>query len=1844
MKKTYCSFSCLFLSFLLTLNAESIVGGGTPTSSTLTYNLDACDAFVLAGTIRDYSEFIGESVNDPSCSQLSAISTIYRDNPDVNTHSCTPGVNDSKAMCVNSVEACTYQPESDKAIKFDIMVTPGPSGTGNISSLSFFEQAPTNYNWISGPIGLNNYPTKYGIRVFKNGAEIYQSSNIATTNDWTLQEFDFSTLPDFTVDAPSIFSFELLAYCVVGINSNVTAWDIDEVVVTSTCPGDDLNGGLLTLEDGTTNISICANDGISDVFDVILTDANGSGSTWIITDDAGEIIGLPLSPPFDLEGAGAGVCYLWHITSEGILTGVDLGNNVASIVGCYALSNAIVVDRNMTSGSTISLVNGATSLEVCAGDGISDAFDVILSGSSSINNNWVITDTLGNILDLPLSSPFDLEGAGAGVCLIWNISYDSPITGLATGLNVSGISGCYGLSNAITVTRYSATAGTISSNGLTELEICAGDGLADFIDVQVTGNVGASQQWIITDADGHITNLSSFPPFNLESAISGTCYIQHLSYEGPISGLAFGNRLSEISGCFGLSNPITVNKIRTTGGILSYNNMTFLQICSDDPFLTDFTPTLFGNVGNNLTWLLTDEFGVVIEFIAGPPFDLSSYTGNRYRIYALSYNDIDPGITVGQNVEILAANCAGLSNPIVLSKEILEGGTISSLTGDEINICVGGPTTPDMDIALSGNVGSSSGWIVTDTTGNIVALPGPPPFSINTFGLTNCLIYHISYEFSFVDLFLDNNISNFTGCYDLSNPISVNKQSALGGVISVDNNMSHIDICNNNNPIIDVSLINNVGDNQVWVLTDTSGMILDFPAGPPFDFSSYSDGEYRLWHLAFNGTISGADIGANANGISGDCFNLSNYVSINKVSVDAGMINTAQGDSISICAGDGIEDFIIVDIVGSNGINSGLVVTDISGNILSLPTSDTINIDSGLGSNCLIWNLAYNDISGLNVGNNAANLQGCFDLSNPITLNKVAASGGDLSVGTNMSNISFCNNDIAIVNVVLNNNSGDNEAWVITDAAGTILDLPSGPPFDFSAYANGEYRIWNLAYNGNINGATIGENATNLSGDCFSLSNYVSVNISSADGGLITSSLGDSLSICAGDGVEDIITIDVTGNSGTNSTLVITDLSGNIISFPTSNTFDVDNGITSGCVIWNLTFNDISGLTIGNNTSNLQGCFDLSNAITVNKTNVNGGIISSSLGSDITVCIDGINDNIDVALSGTSGSNNQWVITDVNGNILGLPMSPPFDFDSAGVGTCLIWNISYEDVTGLSEGNNVSALSGCYGFSNAITVNREMKNAGDLSVDGATELSICSGDGAPDPLDILVSGGDTTGNIAWLITDLDGNILGIPSALPIDLETAGPGTCLIWRVCYANGATGITLGGNANNITGCYDLSNAITVHRIYFEGNEMSTSSATFNLDNCESDSANGSNGDYSEFVATVDNSTECTTLTVMSHLYRHNPTTNRHSCTPGIDSTNAMCVSSYPFCTYVPDNDRAIRFSVIVEPPAEGQGVLSSLSFYEKAPIVYDWNNGPSGINNFPTRYALRVLKNGTEVFLQDEIATTNDWTLERFDFSTNPAFIISSTAQFEFELLAYCIVNNGAGVNAWDIDEISIESNCMSGLTSGYIMTSDGSTEVEVCADDGSPDLIDPMVVNASGEFSAWVITDEDLNILELPMAPPFDFEGADAGICQIWYLTYSDGLVGAEIGLNAGELQGCFALSNPITVTRLTGSDCVSNVIENEEEEKDEEEEVIQLEFVEGFKILPNPAVSLMIIETDKLPTAGTQLLIYDKMGEMIESRFVNEKLTEVILNTYPTGFYYAKIVSGENNSIRSFIKL
>ena len=137
-------------------------------------------------------------------------------------------------------------------------------------------------------------------------------------------------------------------------------------------------------------------------------------------------------------------------------------------------------------------------------------------------------------------------------------------------------------------------------------------------------------------------------------------------------------------------------------------------------------------------------------------------------------------------------------------------------------------------------------------------------------------------------------------------------------------------------------------------------------------------------------------------------------------------------------------------------------------------------------------------------------------------------------------------------------------------------------------------------------------------------------------------------------------------------------------------------------------------------------------------------------------------------------------------------------------------------------------------------------------------------------------------------------------------------------------------------------------------------------------------------------------------------------------------MCVSSSDDCTFQADSDRAVRFSVIVEPIDDFESVISGFSFYEKAPTMFDWIDGPSGINNYPTRYGIRVLKNGVEVYSNiDQVATT-EWTLESFAFD-GEAFRVTERSEFVFELLGYCTVGNGADVNAWDIDEISIDGRC-------------------------------------------------------------------------------------------------------------------------------------------------------------------------------------------------------------------------
>ncbi len=207
------------------------------------------------------------------------------------------------------------------------------------------------------------------------------------------------------------------------------------------CSDDDDNGTVIP-NAGTLNggpFEFCV-DGVADMVSGISTSANASGSnsTFVITDDLGNILGLPPTlaelQNVNFDGAGPGTCLIWYLRYEDDLEGAEAGMNANDLQGTFDLSNSIEVVRNQPDAGQI--IGGPFNFTV---DGIADNVSGIsLDGNQSgSNSSWVITDDTGVILGLPPTLS-DVEGvnfddAGAGVCLIWYLRFEDGLEGASAG-------------------------------------------------------------------------------------------------------------------------------------------------------------------------------------------------------------------------------------------------------------------------------------------------------------------------------------------------------------------------------------------------------------------------------------------------------------------------------------------------------------------------------------------------------------------------------------------------------------------------------------------------------------------------------------------------------------------------------------------------------------------------------------------------------------------------------------------------------------------------------------------------------------------------------------------------------------------------------------------------------------------------------------------------------------------------------------------------------------------------------------------------------------------------------------------------------------------------------------------------------------------------------------------------------------------------------------------------------------------------------------------------------------------------------------------------------------------
>jgi len=148
-----------------------------------------------------------------------------------------------------------------------------------------------------------------------------------------------------------------------GDGENAAAWTVGGSSIcemtTTTC---EVESGVIELSTGGTEVTICV-DGNPDPLEVIFTEmANGDNSGYIITDDQDNILGLPMSGPFDLDGAGIGTCFIRAVSYQDDFTGASVGNNLSDLEGCFELSNPIKVYRQSPDGGQLSLLDGTSSL------------------------------------------------------------------------------------------------------------------------------------------------------------------------------------------------------------------------------------------------------------------------------------------------------------------------------------------------------------------------------------------------------------------------------------------------------------------------------------------------------------------------------------------------------------------------------------------------------------------------------------------------------------------------------------------------------------------------------------------------------------------------------------------------------------------------------------------------------------------------------------------------------------------------------------------------------------------------------------------------------------------------------------------------------------------------------------------------------------------------------------------------------------------------------------------------------------------------------------------------------------------------------------------------------------------------------------------------------------------------------------------------------------------------------------------------------------------------------------------------------------------------------------------
>ncbi len=1115
-----------------------------------------------------------------------------------------------------------------------------------------------------------------------------------------------------------------------------------------------LGQGTVQTDAGVETVYTCPGDGIADLVNFTYEGTSNGDFTYIITDEDYNILGIPEGDSQDFEGAGEGICLVWGLNFQGDLLAVPGANALTDQLasGCYGLSsNSIRVIRSIPEAGTIETNLGSTEVDVCVGDGVADEIIFQGMGQSAAAFRIVITNADNEIVGLPDGNAVDFDGAGAGICRAWGISFTGSLQ-LLPGQDItqSNISdGCNDLSsNFVEITRTYINGGSVSMpSGETKTYTCTQDDQADLVLFEHDSSSESSYVYIITSPELEILGIEPNDGHDFNDAPPGTCWVWGLAYTGNLTA-EVGQNAGEValsSGCFDLSdNYIEVIRDVPNGGVVSMpSGATERYTCTQDDSADIVSFQHEGSSNSKYIYIITSPELEILGIEPNDSHDFNDAPPGTCWVWGLAYTG-NLLANVGDNAgEIaLSDDCFDLSdNFIKVIRDVPDGGSVSTPAGlDTVFTCTQDGNADFVSFSHEGASNSKYVYIITSPTLEILGIEENDGHDFDDAPPGTCWVWGLAYTGNLIAQVGQNAGEAVLSddCFDLSdNFISVIRDAPEGGTVSTPEGQNSVMTCTQDgNP--DVVLFDHQGTNSnyAYIITSPDLEILGIEFNNSHDFDDAPPGTCWVWGLSYTGFIT-AQIGQNASEVplSSDCYDLSdNFIEVIREVPDGGSVMMPSGATRRYtCTQDGMPDvvqFEAKDVVGPNYV---YIITSPDLEILGVEPEDQHDFDDAPPGTCWVWGMAYTGNLTAMVGDNAGEValsDECFDLSdNYIEIIRDTVNGGLVQMPSGQTKTYTCTQDGTSDIVVFENMGASNSKYIyiITSPTLEILGIEENDSHDFDDAPPGTCWVWGLAYTGNFT-AQVGDNAGEVvfTDDCFDLSdNYIEVVRDQPDGGSIAMPSGATkVYTCTQDSTADEVMFVTEGASNSRFVYIITSPTLEILGIEENESHDFDDAPPGTCWVWGLAYTGNLTAMVGDDAGEValsDGCFDLSdNFIEVIRDMPNGGRVSTSDGDTAVSVVtgDGVSDVIFFSHQGNSNSVYTYVITDDSNQVLGLPPANSNDFEPAGVGVCRVWGLAYTGNLLVQVGDNIATADlsdDCYDLSdNFIEVTRTSAGEGQL--------------------------------------------------------------------------------------------------------------------------------------------------------------------------------------------------------------------------------------------------------------------------------------------------------------------------------------------------------------------------------------------------------------------------------------------------------------------------------------------------------------------------------------------------